>query len=145
MGRQVKQLFLVLTWLVFILAFTGTVAAEDSQEGAQNTSGGLNSSEIHCLILSWDTSAGQYQIPAEYLMKEYPNVKIQIRSVSQASQNLSEIPELIDWAHLIYLNNIRSGPLANTILNLNSTGKLQGKTIVAEPLPYFNTPFLLTK
>src|SRR5690606_33643626 len=75
-------------------------------------------------------------------MKEYPNVKIQIRSVSQANQNLSEIPELIDWAHLIYLNNIQSGALANTILNLNSGGRLHGKTIVAEPLPYFCYPII---
>ncbi len=137
MGRHV----ILLLTAFFILAFTGTVAAEDSQ-GSTNNSSGLNSSEIHCLILSWDTSAGQYQIPAENVMKEYPNVKIQIRSVSQANQNLSEIPELIDWAHLIYLNNIQSGALANTILNLNSGGRLHGKTIVAEPLPYFCYPII---
>ncbi|MEJ8542561.1 hypothetical protein U2150_03520 [Methanothermobacter wolfeii] len=52
MGRHV----ILLLTAFFILAFTGTVAAEDSQ-GSTNNSSGLNSSEIHCLILSWDTSA----------------------------------------------------------------------------------------
>ncbi|MDI9624493.1 MAG: cobaltochelatase subunit CobN [Methanothermobacter sp.] len=130
-----RQVILVLASIV-LLVLTGTVSAAD------NATNDTNSTEVHFLVISWDTSAGQYQIPAERVSKDYPNVKFQIRSVSQANQNLSEIPKLIEWSHIIYLNNLQQGALSDTILNLNATGKLQGKTVIAEPAPYYCFPIV---
>ncbi|MGD9627069.1 MAG: cobaltochelatase subunit CobN [Methanobacteriales archaeon] len=107
-----------------------------------NSTNNSTDDEVHFLIISWDVSAGQYQIPAERVSREYPNVKFQIRSVSQANQNLTEIPKLVEWSHIIYLNNLQSGALSDTILNLNATGKLQGKTVIAEPCPYYCFPIV---
>ncbi|MBC7118884.1 MAG: hypothetical protein H5T36_00355 [Methanobacteriaceae archaeon] len=128
--------------LIPILAVCMLIILQGSVSAAENMTGNNNSSEVHFLVISWDTSAGQYQLPAEMVSKQYPSVNFQIRSVSQANQNLTEIPKLIEWSHIIYLNNLQPGALSDTILNLNATGKLQGKTVIAEPCPYYCFPIV---
>lgn len=129
---------------VFALTLCGAVAAEDPQKvmSTNNVTSDGNSTEIHFLIISWDTSASKYPTPAKQVMEEYPFVKFQIRSESQANKNLTGIPQLIDWADVIYFNNLDKGSLTAAILQLNVTGKLNNKTIVVDAYPTCYVPIL---
>ena len=117
-----------------LIALSGTVSA------ANNTTGGENQTEVKFLAIVWPTEAGQLVQPMQQIQERYPNVEFRARSTTQAVENISEIPGLVEWADVIYLSNIQPGILTETLLNLRSQGKLDGKVIASYPSPYFSIP-----
>lgn len=124
-----------ITVMLFLVIFALT-----SPVSAANSTDGGNQSDIHFLVITWPTEAGQLVQPMHEISSKYPEVKFRARSTSQVSENVSEIPELVEWAHVIYLSNIQPGIVTDTLMDLKSRGKLDGKIIASYPSPYFSIP-----
>ncbi|RJS49965.1 MAG: hypothetical protein CIT03_00485 [Methanobacterium sp.] len=105
----------------------------------------IDPAQINFLLIVWPTEAGQLVIPLQNLKTRFPEVNIKLRSSTQALENINEIPDLIEWADLIYISNIQtvngpSGPLPDLLMSLKAQGKLDGKIIAAYPNPYYCLP-----
>lgn len=116
------------------LVLTGGVSAANSTSN--------DTEEINFLVIGTDRTTSQMVKVMHNVSADYPYINFRARSVSQAGNNLSELPELIEWADLIYLDNIEGGPVSDRLLELHSEGRMSNKTVVVMGMPSWYVPLI---
>lgn len=129
-----QRLIIVLLLISVTMVLTGGVSATNS------TSNGTE--EIKFLVIGTDRTTSQMVKVMHNVSADYPYIRFRARSVSQAGNNLTELPELIEWADLIYLDNIEGGPVSDRLLELHSEGRMSNKTVVVMGMPTWYVPLI---
>ncbi|MDI9614329.1 cobaltochelatase subunit CobN [Methanothermobacter sp.] len=109
---------------------------------ASSNSSNTTGDQINFLVIGTDRTTSQMVKVMHNISADYPHIKFKARSVSQAGNNLTEIPELIDWADIIYLDNIEGGPVSDRILELHAEGRMNNKTVVVMGMPTWYVPLI---